>query len=183
MDTTETMSLRERFAAAPDFPGYLETVEKNRDLWHSVAKRATISDEDAERARAIPGSWKLLALTEDWCGDAVNTLPVVARLAERTPGLELRVLLRDENLDIMDAHLTNGKSRSIPIVVIYDEDFRERAWWGPRPTEIQNWVMEEGLDMDAEPRYKEVRRYYARDKGRSTVDELLSRIEGVANEP
>jgi hypothetical protein len=52
-------------------------------------------------------------LSEDWCGDAVNSVPYLARLAELAPNLDLRVLARDENPDLMDAHLTRG-SRSIP---------------------------------------------------------------------
>lgn len=180
MQSVEYSTIRERFERAPSFDEYLETVEKNRDLWHAIDRRAVVEAETLERARAIGGTWHLLALTEDWCGDAVNTLPVVAELAERTPGLDLRVLLRDENLDLMDAHLTNGRSRSIPIVIIYDENFEERGWWGPRPTEVQEWVMDTGLELDPEERYREVRRFYAKDKGRTTVDEILKTIEIAA---
>ena len=56
---------------------------------------------------------KLLVIAEDWCGDASNTVPVVAKLADAVPGLELRVILRDANPEVMDRYLTNG-SRSIP---------------------------------------------------------------------
>jgi len=125
-----------------------------------------------EAARAMAGRWKLVALSEDWCGDAVNTLPVVARLAEAA-GWDLRVLSRDDNPDLMEAHLTNGRSRSIPVVIVYDEQFREVGWWGPRPSELQTWVLSEGLAMPSPERYKVVRRWYAQDKGRTTLAELL----------
>lgn len=120
----------------------------------------------------MPGTWHLAALSEDWCGDAVNILPVVAGLA-REAGWDLRVFGRDDNLDLMDAHLTNGSSRSIPVVILYDEDFTEVGWWGPRPREIQEWVMKEGLSMPSPERYKKVRGWYARDRGRTIVEELL----------
>ena len=58
-------------------------------------------------------------------------MPVVACLARDAHNLDLRVLARDENLDIMDTHLTNGRSRSIPVVILLDEDFVEKGWWGP----------------------------------------------------
>jgi len=168
---------RNRFHTAPTFSAYLATVEKNRELWHAPARRAAVAEETRPRARAVPGRWNVLALTEDWCGEAINTRPVFDRLAEVAGNIELRVLLRDENPDLMDAHLTNGTSRSIPVLIIYDEAFRERGWWGPRPAPIQEWVLTEGLKLDPEDRYREVRRYYARDKGRTALDEFLGILE------
>jgi hypothetical protein len=80
----------------------------------------------------------------------------------------------------MDAHLTSGRSRSIPIVVIYDENFEEVGWWGPRPGEIQSWVMDEGLALSSPERYKVIRRWYARDRGKTTVSELMDIIDAAA---
>lgn len=170
---------RARFEAAPTFEEYLETVDRNRDLWHAVYQRAVAPDELIDAARAIHGRWQLVALSEDWCGDAVNTLPAVARLTEAV-GWDFRVLSRDANPDLMDAHLTNGRSRSIPVVIVYDEDFREVGWWGPRPEEIQEWVLGEGLAMPSPERYKVVRRWYAMDKGRTTLRELLEVVGHAA---
>lgn len=170
----------DRFKSGLAFPDYLETVQEHEELWRGVWDRARIPADLLENARAVPGTWRLLALSEDWCGDAVNILPVVARLAEALPTIELRVLSRDENLDIMDAHLTNGRSRSIPVVLVLDEAGVERAWWGPRPTVLQKWVMDEGMKMESGPRYRETRAFYARDKGRTTVQEVVETIRGAA---
>ena len=126
------MNMKERYLAATDFRTYLKSVEKNQELWHGIYERVSISPEILEEARRIPGTWHLLALSEDWCGDAVNLLPVLARLTEEVAGLDLRVLSRDQNPDLMDAHLTDGKSRSIPVVLLLDVDYVERGWWGPR---------------------------------------------------
>jgi hypothetical protein len=164
---------RKRFESAPDFSSYLDLVQKNRELWRGVWDRVRVPEDALEAARQIPGGWHLVALSEDWCGDAVNTLPVIAKLAELA-GWDMRVMSRDDNPDLMDAHLTNGRSRSIPIVIVYDEDFNEVGWWGPRPGEIQSWIMNEGLAMPSPERYKHVRRWYARDRGKSTVAEILN---------
>ncbi len=164
----------DRFHAAAPFRAYLDSVRENQDLWRGVYDRARLPAKAGAQARAVRGAWRLLALSEDWCGDAANILPVAARLAESSPDLELRVLSRDENLDLMDAHLTNGRSRSIPVIMLLDVDGRERGWWGPRPASLQKWVMEEGMKMEPGPRYREVRRFYARDKGQSIVEELLA---------
>lgn len=175
--------MRARFESALSFPQYLETVRKNEDLWRGVHDRVRLPDGVVDEARSLPGTWHLLALSEDWCGDAVNILPVISRLTEWLPNVDLRVLSRDENLDIMDAHLTNGTSRSIPIVILLDEGYLERAWWGPRPREIQEWVMDEGMKMDPGPRYARVRRFYARDKGRAILSELLDLMRSAATVP
>lgn len=172
--------MRKRFESAFSFPAYLETVRENEEMWRGVYRRVKLPHELVEDATtSVSGPWHLLALTEDWCGDAVNSLPVVARLAEALPDVDLRVLPRDENLDIMDAHLTNGRSRSIPIVILLDENFEERDWWGPRPTALQQWMMDEGLKMETENRYREARRFYARDKGRSTLEEVIAMMKSA----
>lgn len=168
-----------RFSAAMTFEEYLGVVDKNRDLWHGVHDRVRLPEDLVDIARRVPGGWHLIALTEDWCGDAVNTLPVIARLADAA-GWDLRVLSRDENPDLMDTHLTNGRSRSIPVVIVYDQNFNEVGWWGPRPGEIQSWVMDEGLSLPSPERYKIVRRWYARDRGRTTLEEILRLFDQAA---
>jgi hypothetical protein len=115
-------------------------------------------------------------INEDWCGDSVNILPYVARLVEASEHLEMRIVGRDANRDLMDAHLT-GSARSIPVVIVYDEDFREKGWWGPRPGALQRWVVNEGLALPKPERYPLIRAWYARDRGRTIVSELLSIIE------
>lgn len=168
--------MKERYLAAPTFAEYLEGVREHVDLWNSMARRAKVPQEFLDRVAGLRGRWHLLVLSEDWCGDAVNSVPFVAKLAELAPNLDLRVLARDENPDLMDAHLTNG-SRSIPVVIVYDEAFQELGWWGPRPRELQEWVLSEGRELPVEDRYREVRRWYARDGGRTTLDEVVSLLE------
>lgn len=106
----------------------------------------------------------------------MNLLPYIARLVEASDHLEMRILGRDANRDLMDAHLS-GSSRSIPVVIVYDEEFREKGWWGPRPGPLQEWVRSEGLALPKPDRYPLIRGWYARDKGKTTVSEILSIIE------
>jgi Thioredoxin len=171
-----------RWEAAPTFEKWLPTAEKNADLWKAVYAHARVPDEIVARVVRLGGPWRLLVLSEDWCGDAVNTVPVVQRLVERAPGLELRLLGRDANPDVMNAHLT-GKSRSIPVVALLGAEFRELGWWGPRPAELQRWVLGPGQALEKDDRYREVRRWYARDHGRTTLDEVVGMMErGVAGQ-
>jgi len=172
--------VKDRFNSAATFADYLGRVRDNADLWRGVYKRARVPGDLAEAVRGVPGVWRLLALSEDWCGDACNILPVVARFAETAPRAELRVLSRDANLDLMDAHLTNGRNRSIPVVILLDERFEEAAWWGPRPAALQKWVTEEGRKLDPEVLYGKTRAFYAKDKGRSIVREILGMMQEAA---
>ncbi len=169
-----------RWESAPTFESWLPMAQKNADLWRAVYEHARVSDEDSARAARLGGPWHLLALSEDWCGDAVNIVPVVQRLVEHAPGLDLRLLGRDANPDVMDAHLT-GKSRSIPVVMLLDPALRELGWWGPRPVELQAWVLGPGRALSSDDRYREIRRWYARDHGHAILDETLAMMErGVA---
>ncbi|MEX2526204.1 MAG: thioredoxin family protein [Gemmatimonadota bacterium] len=163
-----------RFQKGLSFPAYLDTVVKNRAFWLGLEPRAKLQPAVTARLGLWSTPWHLVALAEDWCGDAVNVLPWVARLAEGASNVSFRVFSRDGNPDLMDAHLTGGVSRSIPVIIAYDEHFREHGWWGPRPRELQSWVKGEGQTLTPADRYVQVRRWYARDKGRSTLGELLS---------
>lgn len=178
--STTIDTLQDRFLAAQTFEEYLERVQENRDLWHSLYQRAKLPVEQIERAAKLEGEWKLLVLLEDWCGDAFNTIPVVARLAEAVPQLELRVLPRDENLDLMDEHLSPTGGRSIPVVMLLDADYVECAWWGSRPAPLQQWIDEQAGEMAKEERYKQIRTWYARDRGATAVAEIVALLEQCA---
>lgn len=169
-----------RFENAPRFAEFLEHAQQNTALWRDAYRLARVPDDVVERARALPGRWHLLVLVEDWCGDAVNTVPYLARLSELVPGLALRVLGRDENPDLMDAHLAPGGARAIPVVIVYDAGFAEVGWWGSRPGPLQEWVTREGMRLEKPERYRHVRTWYARDRGRTTLDEVLTLLERSA---
>ena len=132
-----------------------------------------------------------LTLTEAWCGDAAQIIPVLQKMAEASGHAELRLILRDEHPDIMDAFLTNG-GRSIPEVILLDARTLEvLGSWGPRPAEVQEMVMAARADLSAmtdkeekKIRYLELtaatQKWYARDKTRSIQQEFLTALrEGV----
>lgn len=131
--------LRDKFDSAITIEESIERARKNQDLWRAVWKRSTAPADLVERLRSLPSQRHLLALTEDWCSDALNTLPPLARLVADVPQLDLRLLERDQHLDVMDAHLT-GQARAIPVVIILDEEYRELGWWGSRPAPLQEWL-------------------------------------------
>jgi hypothetical protein len=169
----------QRFRAAPTIESYIDAAQKNQEFWRGVYRTARVPDDLAARARAVPGEWNLLALSEDWCGDAVNSIPVIARLAEVIPGARFHLLGRDANPDLMDEHRTRG-TRSIPVVMIFDHAFIEQGWWGPRPGVLQQWFLDEGTLLEKPDRSRRARECYARDRGRSAQQEVLALVESAA---
>lgn len=141
-------------------------------LWEGVYKLARMPEW---ALAAVPQGVRrrLLVIAEGWCGDASNTVPIIAKLVDSVPGLELRVILRDANPDVMNQYLTNG-SRSIPIVIALDEEFQEIGHWGPRPSELQAWVTANRATMPKPELYPLIRKWYARDRGETTLREVLA---------
>lgn len=143
------------------------------DLWTGVYRLARIPAWAVERAQTLGARYRIVVLAEDWCGDATNTVPVLARYAEATPNVELRILRRDEHPEVMDRYLS-GTSRSIPVAIVLTEAMEELGWWGPRPAELQAFVMEQRrLGRTRQDYYPDVRRWYAKDKGESALRGLL----------
>ncbi|WP_069130138.1 thioredoxin family protein [Rhodohalobacter halophilus] len=125
-----------------------------------------------------------LVLTEAWCGDAAQIIPVLQKMADQNEMIELKLILRDQHLDIMDEFLTNGKSRSIPKLIVLDANTLDVLGdWGPRPFEAQemyeDWRLNDGED------YREIsetlHKWYADDKTESTQKELLPLLETWEN--
>lgn len=157
---------------AQTLDAFIAHAEKHRDLWHTTRRLAWVDDRFVQQANGLVHTVRLLVLLEDWCGDAIHTVPVIARLIEHNPQIEMRVVQRDLHDDLMATHLTDA-SRSIPVVIAYDADGVEQGWWGPRPSPLQQWVMADGLEMESSVRYKAIRTWYARDRGATTVTEVL----------
>lgn len=123
-----------------------------------------------------PQIW--LVLTEGWCGDAAQTVPVMVKMAEQSPNVELKFILRDENLDIMDEFLTKG-GRSIPKLIILDKETLEVLGdWGPRPAEAQKlfWEAKASPDFNYPDVQKDLQIWYTKDKSLSTQRELVELI-------
>ena len=140
-------------------------------LWQGVYRLARVPDW---ARNAVPQGTRrnLLVIAEEWCGDASNTVPIIARLVDAVPGLELRIIPRDAYPDVMNRYLTNG-ARSIPVVIVLDESLQEVGHWGPRPTELQAWVMANRGVLPKGELYPQVRKWYARDRGETTLKEVL----------
>jgi hypothetical protein len=136
--------------------------------WDKIFK---VSEEAKTTMESIKTTQTWVILTEGWCGDAAQNIPVIMKLAEINSLIQVRFLLRDENLPIMDQFLTNG-GRSIPKLIALDSNSLSPIFdWGPRPARAQELFLErkaKGLDY-AEPLHA----WYAKDKGMQVEQELI----------
>ncbi len=118
-----------------------------------------------------PQTW--LVLTEGWCGDAAQIVPVIHAMATINQHIQLQMLLRDENPELMDLYLTNGKSRSIPKLVALSSTREEIFNWGPRPDYLQKrfyQLKNEGMAHDMIK--EDLHRWYAKDRTHTIQQEI-----------
>lgn len=117
---------------------YITSMETHKDNLLHIYKQFTLQADDTFFNALQAKNLRVIALTEDWCGDAMLNIPILLKLAEKVD-MPVRMLLRDSNLKLMDRYLTNGRSRSIPIFIFIDENGKEVATWGPRAQSIQQF--------------------------------------------
>lgn len=127
---------KERFAQGLSYEAYRAQMTRNQERFIANEQAVALDANDLAFFANLPEPINILALAEDWCGDVINNLPVLGRLAEVSGKINLRVFLRDQNLDIMDQYLKEGQFRSIPVFVLFDSNFRELGYWIERPVRI-----------------------------------------------
>ncbi len=158
----------------------LEYTKLNMQRSKRWDKRGVINGDLTDKLSNFPRKITWLVLTEGWCGDASQSLPFLNKMAEISPNVDLKLILRDEHLDVMDAYLTNGTSRSIPKLIALDtETLEELGTWGPRPKVIQDRFVEMVADstMSNDDVKRELHLWYARDKGAGIQAEFLDILD------
>lgn len=129
---------------------------------------------DAISAKGEQAWW---VITEPWCGDSAQNLPIIAAIASAC-NISLKIVLRDENPDIIDQYLTNG-TRSIPVLVSFDKANAQLFRWGPRPATPQELMMDwkaNPRDRDFEAFELEMHQWYTVNKGKDTQLELAELV-------
>jgi hypothetical protein len=126
----------QRFEQGFTYADYIAQIKVNKARFEEFYNNFQVKPEEADTLKKLSqrsdGPTRMLVLGEDWCGDVVRGLPVLARIAEAT-GLEMRVFPRDEHHDIMNEFLKNGQWMSIPTAVFYTRDHQYICHWIERP--------------------------------------------------
>jgi hypothetical protein len=127
---------RARFETGLTYEQYKDQMTRNRDRVDANEARVEIDPDDLDAFRSLNGPIHVLALAEDWCGDVIANLPILWKLATRSGTLDLRVLLRDQNKDLMQQYLNQGKYESIPVFAFFDDAFNEIGVFIERPASV-----------------------------------------------
>ncbi len=149
--------------------------QKRMRKWDKIGK---IASELMEKIMVLDQKMTWLVITEGWCGDAAQNLPFLNKMAELNPNIDLRFVLRDENLPLIDAFLTNS-GRSIPKLIALDSELSVLGTWGPRPEPVQKAFLENKVSQERTG--KEFTEYlhlwYAKDKGVTLQNEFLAILD------
>ena len=150
--------------------------DRRMKRWDKTVK---LSEETIEKIKAFDKKVTWLVLTESWCGDAAHIMPVIDKVAQLNDKIDYKIVLRDDNDELMDQFLTNG-GRAIPKLIMIDNETDEVIdTFGPRPsvaTSMVNAFKAEHGKLT--PEFKEdLQRWYNKDKGQSTVEDLVSLLD------
>ena len=201
--TTEPVLTPERLATGYSYSAYRQLIDEallqnrttglnqSEELTHytrlnvqrmgRIDKTVQLLPELREALANLQNRYVWLVITEGWCGDAAQIVPVLEAVVQASDGkLESRYLLRDENPELMDRYLTNG-GRSIPkLVILHADTLTEVTNWGPRPVAAQAMFMQ--LKAQGIPHNEfitQVHGWYAKDKTQSTQQELVQLVQSL----
>ena len=137
-------------------------------------KTIKISDFTKNEFSKVTEAQTWLVITEGWCGDAAQNLPVINKIAELNSNIDLKLVLRDDNLPLMDLFLTNG-GRSIPKLIGLDKDNTVLFTWGPRPSTATKMVADYKAEHGAlDAQFKQdLQVWYNKDKGVNTQEDMI----------
>ena len=141
-----------------------------------IEKHYVVPDEIKTVIQQIIDIQTWMIISETWCGDSAQNIPYIAKITELNPQIILKIILRDANLEIMDLYLTNG-TRSIPILVAFDEDGKELFRWGPRPQKAKNLFSNlKARKIEKSAILEKLHLWYGRNGGSNLEAELMEVI-------
>ncbi len=155
----------------------MEYAKLNLHRMKRLEKTAVLRNDVTETLLKIKNKYTFLVLTEGWCGDAAQNIPLFWLMEKTCANLTLKLILRDENLELMDQYLTNG-GRSIPKLICIENTSNNVIFtWGPRPEKAQNFVLDaKKKGVDKKKMATELHSWYAIDKLQSTQNEFVKLI-------
>jgi len=172
-------SYRRLFERGVTMEQFLAAAKSRREQWLRNYGDAIVPDALVTKGGAAAGPWKLLVVAVDGCSDSVNTNPYIAKLAEKIPGVELRIVDSDVGRSVMDAHRTPDGRGATPTVILLDGSYEERGCWIERPAELREWMLENKGKVKDSELFERKMAWYAADKGEKTMAEIAAMLEAA----
>jgi thioredoxin family protein len=145
----QTPVTRERFEQGITYDEFKAQMTRNQERFTANESALVLDPAAVGVFERLPRPLNVLVLAEDWCGDVIDNLPILGRLAAESGKLNLRVFLRDQHPDLMDNYLNHGEFRSIPVFVFFDDDFREIGRFIERPESVTKRRAGQRSDLSA----------------------------------
>ncbi len=173
-------ALRALYLEGRTFQEYLEAADFRQDEWQAWYADAEVPDSLLARARAVPGTWRILAISADWCGDSIRNLPYLARLAEQVDGLELRFVSTGPARRVQAGYRAPDGRVATPTVLMLNDAFEEKGCWIERPAELQSYYLANKDSVDEDALHDHMIDWYEDDRGVSVLAEIVERLEAAA---
>jgi len=172
--------LRVLYDGGQTYTAFLAAARSRRADWLRNTAQATVDSALVARARATGTGWRLLAVLEDGCSDSVNTIPYVAALVVALgDAAALRLVNSAAGRPVMDTHRTYDDRGATPTVILLNAAGAEVGCWVERPTPLAEWTQAERTRLSQAAFYEQKMAWYDRDRGRSTVEDIVRMLEGA----
>ncbi len=162
---------------------YMAYAELNETRLKRLDKTLSVDVDTAQVLQHLRKEYIWLVISESWCGDAAQSVPMLNKMAETSGKIDLKIVFRDQNLNLMDQFLTNG-GRSIPkLIVVEKNTLQVEGSWGPRPggaVKLLNEYKEKHGQIDENGKV-ELQKWYTQDKGRQVEQEVLNLMKQIDN--
>lgn len=164
------------FASGQSFADFVAAAKARREGWLKLADSAQVDAALVARAKAVGGSWRLLVVAIDACGDSMNTVPYVARLASQA-GIDLRIVLPGVGRPVQEAHRSLDGRVATPTFVLLDGTGAERGCIVEQPKALREWSSAERARASLDSVHAGIRAFYAKDQGRAIAQEAVEMLE------
>jgi len=173
LDNVANLVLNEKSSGHTQSEVYTNFTKLNQARLKRLTKIQKVNESITTTLDSLKTKLTFLVVTESWCGDAAQTVPVLYKIAEESKYIDFKVAYRDENSEMMEHFLTNG-NQAIPKLIVLDANNNVIADWGPRPTTATNMVNEyKKKHGGLSDKFKEdLQIWYNKDKGLDTLNDI-----------
>ena len=167
------------FSSGQSFPDFLAAAKARREGWLKMADSARVDDALVARAKAVGGTWHLLVVAIDACGDSMNNVPYLAKLSESVPGLDLRIVLPVNGRPVQDTHRSLDGRTATPTIVLLDSKGNDVGCIVELPREIRDWAHGVRGTVSSDSLHAGIRSFYAANRGVAITTEAVEMLEAA----
>jgi len=167
------------FGSGQRFPDFLAAAKARREGWLKMADSARVDDALVARAKAVGGTWHLLVVAIDACGDSMNNVPYLAKLSELVPGLDLRIVLPVNGRPVQDTHRSLDGRTATPTIVLLDSKGNDVGCIVELPKAIREWAHGVRGTVSGDSLHAGIRTFYAANRGVAITTEAVEMLEAA----